>query len=124
MPVWRLDASRDRTSSPPISTPHGRAVCAAPRAGRLAADGQVGRLGYNLTGIGGFAQAFLHAGAGPFVGGRCVIRQRATFTKVFHDALREGQERRRARAKARADGDATWVACVVYSHPEAKLTLG
>ena len=79
------------------------------------------RLGYNLTGIGGFAQAFLHAGAGPFVGGRCVIRQRATFTKVFHDALRKGKSVAEPGRKARADGDATWVAYVVCSHLQAKL---
>jgi CHAT domain-containing protein len=91
---------------------------------------QTGRLGYKLTGIGGFAQAFLRAGAGAFVGTLWSVGDipARAFTEAFYDALQEGKSiaeaTTAARAKARADGDATWLAYVVYAHPEAKLTLG
>jgi hypothetical protein len=87
---------------------------------------QAGRAGYQLTGIGGFAQAFLKAGAGAFVGTLWSVDDQPAFFfgKAFYDALRAGKSIAEAaiaaREAARAE-DATWLAYVVYAHPHATL---
>jgi len=91
---------------------------------------QAGRLGYKLTGIGGFAQAFLRAGAGAFVGTLWSVGDEPAFTfgKAFYDALLTGKSISEtttlARDAARTAGDATWLAYAVYAHPHARLTQG
>ncbi|HEV2840863.1 MAG TPA: CHAT domain-containing protein [Chthoniobacterales bacterium] len=89
---------------------------------------QAGRAGYKLTGIGGFARAFLRRGAGAFIGtlwsvGDSPARE---FTEEFYLQLKSGRTVAEAavaaREKARSAGDATWLAYVVYGHPHAKLT--
>ena len=88
---------------------------------------QAGRAGYKLTGIGGFAQAFLRAGAGAFIGTLWSVGDEPAFCfgKVFYEALLNGQTvpqaTTAARAAARQAGDATWLAYVVYAHPHATL---
>jgi CHAT domain-containing protein len=87
---------------------------------------QAGRAGYQLTGIGGFAQAFLHGGAGAFIGALWSVGDQPAFVfgKAFYDALLRGamvsQAAIAAREAARQD-DATWLAYVVYGHPHARL---
>jgi hypothetical protein len=88
---------------------------------------QAGRLGYGLTGIGGFAQAFLNGGAGAFVGTQWSVGDvpARVFTETFYTKLLEGRTVAEAtvasREQARADGDATWLAYAVYAHPHARL---
>lgn len=89
---------------------------------------KAGRAGYKLTGIGGFAQAFLRAGAGAFVGTLWSVGDEPAFSfgQVFYEALLSGQRvpvaTTAAREAARRAGDATWLAYVVYAHPHARLT--
>ena len=89
---------------------------------------QVGRLGYRLTGVGGFAQAFLRRGAGAFVGtlwsvGDAPARQ---FTEKLYERLLAGdalaEATTAAREHARQAGDATWLAYAVYGHPYARVS--
>jgi CHAT domain-containing protein len=88
---------------------------------------QAGRAGYQLTGIGGFARAFLSRGAGVFVGTLWSVGDSParTFTESFYQSLKSGrtvaQASIAARAAAEAAGDATWLAYAVYGHPHARL---
>jgi len=80
--------------------------------------------GYKLTGIGGFARAFLRRGAGAFIGtlwsvGDSPARE---FTEEFYLRLKSGNMIAEAAGKARTEGDATWLVYVVYGHPHAKLS--
>ncbi|HEV2765417.1 MAG TPA: CHAT domain-containing protein, partial [Pyrinomonadaceae bacterium] len=88
---------------------------------------QTAREGYSLTGVGGFAQAFLKSGAGAFVGTLWAVGDSParTFTEALYKTLRGGTDLAAAtvsaREKARAAGDATWLAYSVYGHPSMKL---
>jgi CHAT domain-containing protein len=88
---------------------------------------QVGRPGIQLTSIGGFAEAFIHAGAGGFVSSLWSVGDEpaASFTTEFYRRLKRGSTIAdasvAAREAARNAGDATWLAYVVYAHPDAKL---
>jgi hypothetical protein len=88
---------------------------------------QAGRAGIQLTSIGGFADAFIHAGAGAFISSLWSVGDEpaATFTTEFYEQLKNGHTIAdatvAAREKARTAGDATWLAYVVYAHPDAKL---
>ena len=88
---------------------------------------QVGRSGYNLTGVSGFAQAFLNGGAGAFVGPLWSVGDTPAriFTETLYSQLLEGQELAQATTTARhaaqETGDATWLAYAVYGHPNLKL---
>jgi hypothetical protein len=88
---------------------------------------QVGRAGYQLTRVGGFAQAFLKAGAGIFVSTlwSVVDEPARIFTEEFYGELIAGktvaQATVAARQKCRAAGDPTWLAYVVYGRPDGRL---
>jgi hypothetical protein len=88
---------------------------------------QVGRLGRQLTTTGGFARSFLGAGAGAFISSLWSVTDQPAreFTEQFYDSLRSGapvsQAAIAARQAARAAGDATWLAYVVYASPAARL---
>ncbi|GCE44126.1 hypothetical protein Rhow_008424 [Rhodococcus wratislaviensis] len=88
---------------------------------------QVGRIGYQLASLGGFAQAFLQGGAAAFVSSLWSVGDAParTFVETFYDQLLDGHPIATAvtaaREKARAAGDATWLAYVVYAHPAARL---
>ena len=88
---------------------------------------QTGRAGYKLTGIGGFAQAFLKRKAGAFVGTLWSVGDvpARTFTEEFYTQLIKGstiaEATIKAREKAQKAGDATWLAYVVYGHPHARI---
>lgn len=88
---------------------------------------QVGRSGYQLTDIGGFAQAFLKGGAGVFVGSLWAVGDEpaSTFAQTLYSRLREGEELSEAASAARAASrkadDATWLAYVVYGDPCATI---
>lgn len=90
---------------------------------------QVGRAGYQLTRVGGFAQAFLKAGAGIFVSTlwSVVDEPARIFTEEFYGQLIRGQTVAQAsvaaRQKCRAAGDPTWLAYVVYGRPDGRLVV-
>ena len=83
---------------------------------------QVGRTGYQLTSIGGFAEAFLKGGAGAFVGTLWSVGDQppSTFSlKLYDELLRNktlSQATIAARDAARKARDATWLAYVVSGH--------
>jgi CHAT domain-containing protein len=88
---------------------------------------QAGRLGQQMSSLGGFAQAFLERGAGAFVSSMWSVGDEpaSTFVTAFYTELLDQQPisvaARRARAQARQAGDGTWLAYAVYGHPQARL---
>jgi hypothetical protein len=88
---------------------------------------QVGRRGIRLTSIGGFSEAFLKGGAGAFVGTLWSVGDApaTTFTTELYTQLLARKTLCEAtiagREAARRNGDATWLAYVVYGHPYMKL---
>jgi len=88
---------------------------------------QVGRAGELLTTVGGFAQAFLDAGASAFVSCLWSVQQepsRMFVEKLYEELLAGtpmGPASARAREATRMAGDATWLSFVVYSRPDAVL---
>ena len=91
---------------------------------------QVGRAGYLLTSIGGFAAAFTRAGAGAFVSSLWSVGDAParTFTETWYRELLNGKtvtEATIAARQAAADAsDATWLAYTVYAHPHAVIVPG
>ena len=89
---------------------------------------QTGRSGYKLTGLGGFAQAFLRGGAGVFVGALWSVGDNParTFTETLYTHLLSGMNLAEATVKAREATreakEATWLAYAVYGHPHMKIT--
>jgi hypothetical protein len=90
---------------------------------------QIGRTGYALTGISGFAPAFLKGGAGAFIGSLWSVGDRPAriFSETLYASLLSGCDlstaTRAAREQSRIAGDATWLAYVVYGHPHLQVTL-
>ena len=88
---------------------------------------QAGRLGHQLAGIGGFAQAFLGGGASAFISSLWSVGDASAgvFVQVLYRRLLRGatmaEAVKRAREVARRCGDATWLAYTVYAHPGATL---
>jgi len=88
---------------------------------------RAGKMGYQLTGLGGFAPAFLEREAGVFIGALWMIGDEPalTFITAFYEALRDGKMVAQAvnagREKAYQSGDATYLAYVVYADPFAHL---
>ena len=91
------------------------------------------RGGHSLKGVGGFAPALVQGGAGVIVGSAWSVGDLPAygFVETFYERFL-GAGRREplaravaaARAKAREDGDATWLAYVVYGHPRAVVRKG
>ena len=88
---------------------------------------QAGRLGQQMTSLGGFAQAFLDRGAGAFISAMWSVGDApaSTFMQALYEGLLNGQPisaaATDARHKARLAGDGTWLAYAVYAHPHARL---
>ncbi|MCC6167796.1 MAG: CHAT domain-containing protein [Caldilineaceae bacterium] len=88
---------------------------------------EVGRQGWTLTRIGGWANRLVSTGAGLFVGPQWAVQDAAAaaFAQAFYAALLDGATvaaaTRQARRKAQTPGDPTWLAYSVYSHPNARL---
>ena len=88
---------------------------------------QVGRAGLLLSTVGGFAKAFLDAGASAFVSCLWSVRQEPSrvFVERLYEELLAGTPMATASARAREEtrksGDATWLAFVVYARPDAVL---
>jgi len=88
---------------------------------------QIGRGAMSLTGIGGWASKFLHAGAGAFIGAYWSIYDEAAFrfAKVLYSRLFSGspigQAVQDARQNIRPCGDPTWLAYTVFADPLATV---
>lgn len=88
---------------------------------------QAGRLGHQLSSMGGFAVAFLGRGAGVFVSTLWSVGDTPAlvFVEAFYRRLLAGGSLAEAaiagREAARELGDATWLAYTVYGHPEARI---
>jgi CHAT domain len=89
---------------------------------------QTGRAGWRLTGIGGFANAFITREAGAFVGTLWAVGDTParTFTETLYRNLKRGTTLSKAtiaaRAAAHSAGDATWLAYTVYGHPQMRIS--
>jgi hypothetical protein len=90
---------------------------------------QTGRLGYRLSSIGGFAEAFVAGGAGAFIGSLWSIGDRPArrFIETLYEGLQVGgrmaEAAAEAREAARRDGDATWLGYTLYGHPDAVFDM-
>lgn len=88
---------------------------------------QTGRSGELFTTVGGFAKAFLDAGASAFVSCLWSVQEEPArlFVQTFYEELLRGTPMSRASALARAAArdadDPTWLAYVVYARPDAVL---
>ncbi len=88
---------------------------------------QVGRAGYKLSSIGGFARAFLKQNAGMVVAAMWSVGDQPArvFTESLYAALLSGkplaQASNAAREAAREGKDSTWLAYTVYGNPNATL---
>lgn len=90
---------------------------------------EVGRRGFQLTQMGGFAKAFIDHGAGVFVGASWSIGDKAAreFVEEFYNSLLKGRTlsnaavNARKLAKTKHPLDATWIAYLIYGDPFAKL---
>jgi hypothetical protein len=85
-----------------------------------------------FTGMGGFADAFVKAGAGAFIGTHWSVGDAPayTFIEALYKAFRQSRPSvtlseavRLARQTARGKADATWLAYVVYGHPRATVAV-
>lgn len=90
---------------------------------------QAGRMGWHLTELGGFAEAFLRQGAGGFVGALWEVGDinARYFCEAFYSALLNNRTLAEAtkagRDAAKEKGESSWLAYVVYGYPHAMLTL-
>ena len=90
---------------------------------------ETGRMGAVLTAWGGWPNTFLRAGAGAFVGSSWAVRDKpaAVFATSFYNSMLDGdtltEAASKARAAAKALGDASWLAFKVYGHPRARSTI-
>ena len=92
-----------------------------------------GRRSRSFTSMGGFAEAFVGGGAGLFIGTHWSVGDEParTFVEAFYRAFAQPDTGdapmplsvavAKARQAARDGGDATWLAYVVYGHPQAVL---
>jgi hypothetical protein len=93
---------------------------------------QVGISGVELSSLGGFARAFLEAGAQAFVS--CLWSVKETPSRVFvetlydrllkGDSISEAAVRARTAARDSTDDAATWLAFVIYARPDARFVRG
>ncbi len=90
---------------------------------------QVGQSSYALTGMSGFAQAFLKGGAGAFVAPLWSVGDRParifieTLYRELINGLNLSEATSLARNTAKQTGDASWLAYSVYGHPHLKLVF-
>ncbi|WP_330474321.1 DUF7379 domain-containing protein [Terrabacter sp. C0L_2] len=88
---------------------------------------QTGRSGELFTTVGGFAKAFLDAGASAFVSCLWSVQEEPArvFVETLYEELLKGTPMSRASALARTAAqeadDPTWLAYVVYARPDAVL---
>jgi chaperonin GroEL len=90
----------------------------------------LGVAGWNLTGMSGWANQLLQVGAGMFLAPLWQVSDSvaAAFVKTFYEELAKGERladaMRSARQRAReVPGDPSWMAYVLYAHPNARVVL-
>lgn len=89
---------------------------------------EVGRQGLDLTGVGGWANALLHAGAGALVASHWNVSDHlaVAFSTAFYKAVLAGETvagaTRAARLSIRDEGDPTWLAYTAFADPGVRLT--
>ncbi|MGV1010252.1 MAG: CHAT domain-containing protein, partial [Dermatophilaceae bacterium] len=90
---------------------------------------QTGRGGQQLSSFGGFAKAFIEAGAAAYISSLWSVGDAPArdFVETLYDELLAGrtigEAAIAAREAARTAGDATWLAYVVYARPDARLVI-
>ena len=88
---------------------------------------EVGRQGWAITGLSGWANRLISAGAGLFLAPQWIVNDGAAlkFSKTMYQSLLAGQPIaeavRQGRLAARREGDPTWLAYSLYAHPNAHL---
>lgn len=88
---------------------------------------EVGRQGWAITGLGGWASRLIGAGAGLFLAPLWIVNDGAAlkFSKAMYQSLLSGQTVaeavRQGRLAARREGDPTWLAYSLYAHPNARI---
>jgi len=89
---------------------------------------QIGRQGYNLTGTGGFAQAFVRAGASAFIGSHwsvgdapAVAFSQTLYTELLENGATMMDAVSKARQAAKNNKEVTWLAYAVYADPYARI---
>ena len=93
---------------------------------------QAGIGGVELSSLGGFARAFLEAGAQAFVSCLWSVKQAPSrvFVETLYgrllkgDSISEAAVRARTAARDSTDDAATWLAFVIYARPDAKFVRG
>ncbi len=91
---------------------------------------EVGRQGWSLTRIGGWANRLIGAGAGLYIGPHWIVSDGPAkdFALSLYENLLDGdpvgEAVRKARLVARQQGDPTWLAYSVYAHPNARVVAG
>lgn len=86
-----------------------------------------GRMGWDLTQLGGWANRLISNGAGLFIAPLWTVTDQAAqrFAELFYEELLKGstvaEAVRQSREAIRQAGDPTWLAYSVYSHPNAML---
>ncbi len=88
---------------------------------------EVGRQGWGLARIGGWANRLIGAGAGLFIAPLWSVSDgpALAFARAFYTRLLAGETvaeaARQGRLAARVEGDPTWPAYSVYGHPNARV---
>lgn len=88
---------------------------------------EVGRQGWAITGLGGWASRLIGAGAALFLAPLWIVNDGAAlkFSKAVYQSLLAGQTVaeaiRQGRLAARREGDPTWLAYSLYAHPNARI---
>jgi len=90
----------------------------------------VGRLQRGVTGLGGFAEVFLRAGAGVFIGCSWAVQDEITayfaqtlYQKLIDEKLTLGDAADAARKATRREHDLTALAFTVFADPRARVTI-
>jgi len=94
---------------------------------------RVGRQGWALTGLGGWANACVRqCRCGAFIGPQWAVNDDLAyeFVKTFYEQLKDGRtfgeaaQRARREARDKEPGRLSWLAYSVYAHPNGRLVLG
>lgn len=88
-----------------------------------------GRLGWDLTGLGGWADRLISRGASLFLGPLWKVEDQTAsrMARKFYEHILDGETVaeavRKARIEARQAGNPAWLAYSLYAHPNAKVRL-